>query len=187
MPDMPPSPANALMSMPGQPTQSPGQLLGQQQPSNPSPSGNNPLQSMAPGQQLQPPGTPPKSVVPPSLAQVKTSIDTNRLILKELTGIAQDPQVMADPDKLQKALLSLTADSHRAAGKDAPPVASSLAHTMDIMSDPRGPQAAIRDRIATVLGKLSQLDSYARQKHGTSPLAQTPTPAPSLNATSPTG
>jgi len=121
---------------------------------------------------------PKPSSAPPNQEQIKTSISTNQLILKELAQIANNPQLMSDPDKLQKALLSLTADAHRSAGRDAPPVASSLAHTLDIMNDPRGPKVAIRDRIATVLGKLSALDSYSRQKYGSSGL--TPQQSPDL-------
>ena len=110
---------------------------------------------------------------PPNPAQIKASVATNKLILTELTSIANNASVLANPDKLQKALLGLAADSRRSAGDDAGPVGASLAHVMSIMSDPRGPKSAIRDRIATVLQKLSVLDSYSRQKHG-APALQSP-------------
>lgn len=111
-------------------------------------------------------GVPKPTPPPPTPAQVKASVATNKLILSELSSIANDPAVLADPDRLQKALLGLAADSRRSAGDDAGPVAASLSHVLDIVNDPRGPKVAIRDRIANVLMKLASLDTYSRAKHG---------------------
>jgi len=146
----PNAPANALTQGPAsQPTPQAASPTLPQQQAMPQPNAN--------AQPQQP---------PPNPAQVKASVDTNKLILSELTSIANDASVLANPDKLQKALLGLAADSRRSAGDDAGPVGASLAHVMSIMSDPRGPKAAIRDRIANVLQKMSVLDNYSRQKHG---------------------
>ncbi len=80
--------------------------------------------------------SPTAAAPPPSPALIKTAVKVNKLILSELVTIANDQSLLADPDKLQKALLGLAADAHREAGKDAPPVAASLAHVMSVMNDP---------------------------------------------------
>lgn len=145
------------------------------QPSMGAPA-QNPLQA-APPQATPPVNLPPP---PPTKEQLQKGIKGTQTALAALTKIASNAQLLANPDKLQKALLSEAADVYRAydGDADAPTV---IAKAMSVLSDPRGPKLALQDMIAGCLSSLSIADQHARVNHGSRLLA----PAPDAQATAP--
>ena len=151
--------------------------------------GPQPANALAPGtgQTPGPQVTAPLALPPPTAtpAQLADGIKAHQVAIANITQTLNNPSLLADPDRLQKRLLSSAADIYRIV-KDYGPPQPLIAHAMDIMQDPRGPKVALQDRLMQALTGLSNLDMYARKMHGKSPLAPPPavdmspdnTPAP---------
>lgn len=130
----------------------------------------------------QAPAAPPMQLPPPAPTkdQLQVAVKARQLAISNLTKTLNNPVLLANPDKLQKSLLSGAADIYRVT-KDQGDPAPLIAHAMDIMKDPRGPKAALQDRLTQAISSLSDIDAYSRKAHGANFLA----PSPSTAAPSP--
>ena len=126
---------------------------------------------------MQAPLPPPE----PTKQQLQNAVKARQIAIASMTKTLSNPALLADPDKLQKSLLSNAADIYRVV-KDQGTPEDLIGHALDIMKDPRGPKAALQDRLTMALSSLSDLDMHSRIKHGTKALqpSQAPTPGPQV-------
>lgn len=154
------------------------------QAQSPTPQSSTPMpqnQLLGAGPLAAQPSVPPIPSPKVSPERLKRSIKTAEVTIKGLSKIVNDSELLNNSNKLQKALLAQAADVYKASGGDNSPD-ELISHALDIMKDPKGPQSAIKDRIAMVLGNMGDVDMYARNNHGFSAIEPSnPTPAGDVN------
>lgn len=129
----------------------------------------NGLTASVPGQQLPMQGDASTQLPTPqpklSQDQLQRAAEARRIAINNMIKTMNDQVLMKNPDKLQKSLLGGAADVYKALGEQGDS-AELISHVMDIMKDPRGPAAAMKDRLVSALSSLGDVDLYSRQNHG---------------------
>lgn len=99
--------------------------------------------------------------------KLDTAAKMHTAIATGLPQILQDPTVMQNPDKLQKAVMGVAADAYHASGGqgDAPQVF--LSRAMQAMQNPNGPEAGIKEELAQSQAVLGNIDAYKSLHYGT--------------------